>query len=82
MWGAACSTSSEENCSSSILTASDIPNGLSGSIMLLMNTLITLSGLSWSGDGEPPINCSPSPFSNEFKKHGMMISCKIYKMQA
>ena len=75
--GAACSTNKEENCNNNIRTASEFPNGFSGSITLLMNTLTTLSGLSWSGAGGPPISFSPSPFSNEYWKHGNRTYCMI-----
>jgi len=77
MWCDACSTSNDENWSSSILTASDVPNGLSGSITLLMKTLMMLSGFSWSGDGGPPIRRSPSSRSNEIAKHGISTYCRI-----
>ena len=73
MWAEACSTKREENWRSRILTASDVPNGLSGSMTRLMKTLMTLSLLSWSGAGTPPISLSPSPFSKEFAKLGMRI---------
>jgi len=77
MWCDACSTSSDENWSSSIRTASDVPNGLSGSMTLLMKTLTMLSGFSWSGDGGPPINRSPSSRSNEMAKQGISTYCRI-----
>jgi len=77
IWCEACSTRSDENCSSNILTASEVPNGLSGSMTLLINTLMMLSGFSWSGDGGPPISLSPSSRSNEMAKHGISTYCKI-----
>ena len=79
--GAACSTSNEENCSNSILTESEFPNGFSGSMTLLMNTLTTLSGLSWSGAGGPPISFSPSPLSKECWKHGRRMYWIICKKE-
>lgn len=75
--GAACSTRRDENCSNNILTASEFPNGLSGSITLLMNTLTMLSGLSWSGWAGPPISFSPSFASNDCWKHGSKTYCII-----
>jgi len=77
MWCEACSTRSDENWSSRIRTASEVPNGLSGSMTLLMNMLMMLSGFSWSGDGGPPISLSPSSRSNEVAKHGISTYCRI-----
>ena len=77
IWCEACSTSSDENWSSNIRTASEVPNGLSGSMTLLMKTLMMFSGFSWSGDGGPPINLSPSSRSKEMAKQGISTYCRI-----
>lgn len=47
-------------------------------VTLVMNTLVTLSGLSPSGLGGPR-SCSPSPFSKLYKKAGFKICCRTYK---
>ena len=52
---------------------------MSGSMTLLMKTLITFSGLSWSGAGGPPISFSPSPFSKELAKLGMRMYWRIWR---
>ena len=78
----ACSTNKHENCNNKIRTESEIPNGLSGSITLFMNTLIKLSWLSCSGAGGPPISLSASPRSNEIENDGTMTYCKILALSS
>ena len=63
MCGAPRSTSRQLNCRSRMRTASEVPKGLSGSMMWLMKVETTFSGLSWSGAGGLPISASPSPAS-------------------
>ena len=78
MWDEACSTSRDENCSSRMRTASEVPKGLSGSMMRLMKWLMTLSSLSCSGAGGPPTRRSPSPRSKDAWKQGIKTYCRIW----
>ena len=50
------------------------PNGLSGLMTLLINTLMMLSSLSCSGSGAPPKRSSPFPSS----KVVVNIGIKMY----
>ena len=77
MWGAACSTSRQENCRRRMRTASEVPKGFWGSITLSINTLIMLLLLVWSGAGGLPIKASCSSFSNELAKLGIRMCCRI-----
>ena len=56
----------------------DDPNGLSGLMTLLINTLIMFSSLSCSGSGAPPNSSSPLPSSKVAVNMGISIYCRIY----
>lgn len=58
-------------------TASLSEKGFSALMILLMKTLTRLSGESASGEGGVPISSSPSPFSKQVEKEGMMMNCSI-----
>ena len=67
-------------CHMIITALTEEPKGLSGLIILLMNTLMMLSSLSLSGSGGPPSKASTFPSSKQDEKVGMMIYWRIWWM--